>query len=95
MIKISADTLLEHVWPEADFSMYEHCADDPVEFTEKCGIELKATVLAAIVAATDEYAKILKRHYPKEDMDEGFENTINTLLFENYVIDIKVSFWYS
>lgn len=51
--------------------------------------KLKAAVLAAIVAATDEYAKIMKRHYPKEDMDEGFEHTVNTILFEHFMISIN------
>ena len=48
------------VKPEADFTGLAVNSGDVQEFTENVGIELKSAVLAAIVAAQDEYLRVIQ-----------------------------------
>ena len=54
------------VKPEADFTGLMKSSRDVQEFTENVGIELKSSVLAAIVAAQDEYLRVIQSRSKKQ-----------------------------
>ena len=65
MIKIKTDisTVLNQ---EADFSEIAKKSPNVETFTTECGIELKSAVLGAVVAAQDEYIRIIQSMTPNE-----------------------------
>lgn len=80
MIRIETDTIVTgRVKPEADFRDVFEGAEDFDEFTTFCGLEMKSAVLAAIVAAQDEYVRMVKSMAKKpmpEDLAESLKETI-------------------
>ena len=90
MISIKADTSNARVFHKADFSFLESISSDTKEFTDNCGIELKAAVLAAIVAAQDEYVRIIKNHQSDGKLTDEQENAVDEALFDLYIKDISV-----
>ena len=90
MINIKSDTSNAIVFHNADFSFLENISADTKDFTDNCGIELKAAVLAAIVAAQDEYVRIIKSHQPDGKLTEEQEDAVDEALFDLYIKDISV-----
>ena len=69
MIRVETDAIgTVKVKPEADFEAIMEASADVQEFTANVAIELKSTVLAAIVATQDEYINIIqsKKQIPVE-----------------------------
>ena len=90
MISIKSDTSNARVFHNADFSFLESISADSKDFTDNCGIELKAAVLAAIVAAQDEYVRIIKSHQPDGKLTDEQEDAVDEALFDLYIKDISI-----
>ena len=80
MINVETDTTKAmRIKHEADFTAIAKASSDVQEFTSECGIELKSAVLGAIVAAQDEYIRIIQSKTPKElpvDLKASLKETI-------------------
>ena len=67
MIRVETDTMGTKVAKqEADFRDIMNASGDVQEFTVNVGIELKSAVLAAIVAAQDEYLRVIQSKSKKQ-----------------------------
>lgn len=71
MISVEVDTMgSERVYPKADFTPILGNTSDFQEFSFECGLELKAAVLAVIVAAQDEFVRVMKWGMPQMDAEQ-------------------------
>ena len=85
MIRVETDTL-GSVKLDADFTKIMNNAGDVQEFTADVGIELKSAVLAAIVAAQDEYLRVIQSK-SKKQMPIELKNSLKETIF-GFVEDI-------
>ena len=76
------------VKPEADFTGLAVNSGDVQEFTENVGIELKSAVLAAIVAAQDEYLRVIQSK-TKKLMPVDLRSSLKETIF-GFVQDIEL-----
>ena len=79
MIRVETDTL-GSVKLDADFTKIMNNAGDVQEFTADVGIELKSAVLAAIVAAQDEYLRVIQSK-SKKQMPIELKNSLKETIF--------------
>ncbi len=87
MIKVETDTMgTGRVKQEADFKSIIKASADVQEFTTNCGIELKSAVLAAIVAAQDEYIRVIQSK-SKKQMPVELKSSLKETIF-SFVQDI-------
>ena len=91
MIRVETDTLgsveLEkHVELDADFTQIMKNDGDVQEFTTDVWIELKSAVLAAIVAAHDEYLRVIQSK-SKKQMPVELKNSLKETIL-GFVEDI-------
>ena len=79
MIRVETDTL-GSVKLDADFTKIMNNAGDVQEFTADVGIELKSAVLAAIVAAQDEYLRVIQSK-SKKQMPVELKSSLKETIF--------------
>ena len=80
MIKVETDTIgAKMLTNGADFSDIMNASGNVDEFTVNVGIELKSAVLAAIVAAQDEYLRVIQSKTENQiptDLVDSLKETI-------------------
>ena len=80
MIKVETDTIgAKMLTNVADFSDIMNASGNVDEFTVNVGIELKSAVLAAIVAAQDEYLRVIQSKTENQiptDLVDSLKETI-------------------
>ena len=81
MIRVETDTLgTGNVKLDADFTKNMKNAGDIQEFTADVGIELKSAVFAAIVAAQDEYLRVIQSK-SKKQMPVELKSSLKETIF--------------